>query len=198
MPNMEMLGSVVSQLHYEFQKIYFLMLPVCFALSIALSYFRHPTGSIEFLDILKRAFVTTLLLVAFQDIANSILYVSDGIASKIDDLKGLDDVMKMAAEKASSYSSSPMSALLQINDLIISALSYGSYLVLYLARYITVALYNFFWVFLVVTSPLILLFGLFPSTSHIVKNMFQSMMEVASWKIAWASAPCRRCVEAFS
>jgi hypothetical protein len=47
-------------------------------------------------------------------------------------------------------------------------------------------MYYFFWIFLSITSPLLLLFYLFPSTSHITGNLFRSMCEVASWKICWA------------
>lgn len=186
MPQFELLGSLMKDLHQQFVTIYYLMLPVFFALSIAMAWFRSPQGSIEFLDILKRAVIATLLLVAFPDISRAIIYVADGITEKIDALNSIDVMVRMAQEKSESYSASTTSLLLQFNDLIIAVLSFLSFLVLYIARYITIAMYHFFWIFFMVTAPLLLLFNLFASTSQITINLFKGMMEVASWKIVWA------------
>ncbi len=186
MPQFELLGSLMKDLHQQFVTIYYLMLPVFFALSIAMAWFRSPQGSIEFLDILKRAVIATLLLVAFPDISRAIIYVADGITEKIDALNSIDVMVRMAQEKSEAYSASTTSLLLQFNDLIIAVLSFLSFLVLYIARYITIAMYHFFWIFFMVTAPLLLLFNLFASTSQITINLFKGMMEVASWKIVWA------------
>ena len=186
MPQFELLGSLMKDLHQQFVSIYYLMLPVFFALSIAMAWFRSPQGSIEFLDILKRAVIATLLLVAFPDISRAIIYVADGITEKIDALNSIDVMVRMAQEKSEAYSASTTSLLLQFNDLIIAVLSFLSFLVLYIARYITIAMYHFFWIFFMVTAPLLLLFNLFASTSQITINLFKGMMEVASWKIVWA------------
>ncbi len=186
MPQFEILGSLMKDLHQQFVTIYYLMLPVFFALSIAMAWFRSPQGSIEFLDILKRAVIATLLLVAFPDISRAIIYVADGITEKIDALNSIDVMVRMAQEKSEAYSASTTSLLLQFNDLIIAVLSFLSFLVLYIARYITIAMYHFFWIFFMVTAPLLLLFNLFASTSQITINLFKGMMEVASWKIVWA------------
>lgn len=186
MPHFEVLGSLVVSLHEEFVRMYYLILPVFFSLSLLIAWARNPAGGADFLDTVKRAVVATLLLTAFQDISQGILFVADGIAEKIDNMDGLNAVMKMAAEKAQSYPKSSVRMILQFDDFIVSLLSFGSYLILYFARYITVAMYYFFWIFLSVSAPLLLLFHMFPSTSQITSNLFRSMCEVASWKICWA------------
>ena len=186
MPHFEVLGSLVVNLHQEFVRIYYLILPVFFAIALVVGWVRGSSSGNDFVDTLKRAIVSTLLLVAFQDISQGILFIADGIAEKIDTMQGLEAVMKMAAEKSHSYSNSSMSLILQFDDFIIALLSFVSYLVLYFARYITVAMYYFFWIFLSVSAPLLLLFNMFPGTSQITSNLFRSMCEVASWKICWA------------
>jgi len=186
MPPFELLGPLANQLHQEFVRMYYLMLPAFFALSIAIGWFKSPQGSPDFLDSFKRAIVSTLLLVALPDISQAIIGVCDGIAERIDHLNSLDVVIRMAETKAKSYSLSPKSVLLQFNDLIIATLSFLSFLVLYVARYITIAMYHFFWIFFMITSPLLMLFNLFKSTSQITVNLFRGMCEVASWKIVWA------------
>jgi hypothetical protein len=186
MPNFDLLGTLMRDLHQEFVRMYYLMLPVFFALSVAMTWFKSPQGSPEFVDIIKRAVISTILLVAFPDISKAIIFIADGIADRIDHLNSLDTIIRMAQEKSQNYSFSPTSILLQFNDLLIATLSFLSYLVLYVARYLTIAMYHFFWVFFTITAPLLLLFNMFASTSQITKNLFKGMIEVACWKIVWA------------
>lgn len=186
MPEFELLGSLMRDLHQEFVRIYYLFLPVFFALAVVVAWVKSPTGSPEFVDIIKRTVVATVLLVAFPDISKAILFVADGVAEKIDSMNSLDHVIRMAQEKSEGYSMSVSSIILQFNDLIIATLSFLSYIILYIARYITIAMYHFFWVFFSVSAPLLLLFNLFEGTQQITKNLFKGMIEVACWKIVWA------------
>lgn len=186
MPDFSLLGSLMRDLHQEFVRMYYLMLPVFFALAVVVAWVKSPTGSPEFLDIIKRAIIATVLLVAFPDISNSILFVADGITERIDKVNSLDMMIRMAQEKSESYTFSVTSVILQFNDLIIATLSFLSYLILYIARYLTIAMYHFFWIFFMVSAPLLLLFNLFEGTQQITKNLFKGMIEVACWKIVWA------------
>lgn len=186
MPDLQLLGSLMIDLHQEFVRLYYLLLPVFFALAVAVAWFRSPQGSPEFLDILKRAVISTLLLVAFPDISRAIIFVADGIADRINGLSTIDTLIRMAKEKSENYSLSPTSIILQFNDLLLATLSFLSFLILYIARYLTIAMYHFFWIFFMVTAPLLLLFNIFRSTSIITVNLFKGMIEVACWKIVWA------------
>ena len=186
MPNLELLGPLMDRLYQEFVTLYFLMLPVCFALSVALAWFRSPQGSPEFIDSLKRVFVTTLLLAAFPEISKTILFVANGIAEKIDSTAGLEQVIEAARAKVEDYSFSGKSVLIAFGDLILATISFASFLTLYCARYLMIAIYHFYWVFYMVAAPLLLLFNVFAGTANITKNLFKGMIEVASWKIVWA------------
>ncbi|MCB9092191.1 MAG: hypothetical protein H6621_00385 [Halobacteriovoraceae bacterium] len=186
MPDFSLLGTLMSELHQEFVRMYYLMLPVFFALAVVVAWFKSPSGSPEFLAILKRAVVATILLAAFPDISKMILWVADGITERIDSINSLDTMIRLAQEKSDSYSFSMTSVILQFNDLLIATLSFLSYLLLYIARYLTIAMYHFFWIFFMVAAPLLLLFNLFEGTQQITKNLFKGMIEVACWKIVWA------------
>ena len=181
-----LMGSLIRDLHQEFVRIYYLMLPVFFCLSVAATWFRSPQGSLDFIDVLKRAVIATLLLAAFPEIAKTIIALADGIAERIDSMNNLDAVIRMAQEKTEGYSFTAKTLLIGFNDLIISVMVFLSFVVLYIARYITIAMYHFFWVFYMVSAPLLLLFNLFPATGNITANLFKGMIEVASWKIVWA------------
>lgn len=186
MLDFNVMGSLMRDLHQEFVKMYYLMLPVFFCLSIAVTWMKSPQGSPEFIDVLKRAVVSTLLLAAFPEVSQAIVFIADGIAEKIDSMNTLDKVIQMAKEKSASYPESSSSILLGFNDLLMATLSFLSFLVLYIARYLLIAMYHFFWVFYMVSAPLLLLFNLFSSTGNITVNLFRGMIEVACWKIVWA------------
>lgn len=178
------LGSVAFKLHMELRNIYYLLLPVFFMASVALVWIQNPVGGPDFLDKIKRAFVATLLLAGFAEITDVMLFLTNGIADKIDNMSGLDAVMQMAAEKSKSYTLSPMTPILAFDDFIMAGLSYLSYAILYCARFIMVAIYHFSWIFLTIIAPVLLLFHLF--SSQITVNLFRSMFEVASWKVVWS------------
>ncbi|MGE3758323.1 MAG: hypothetical protein AB7H97_11235 [Pseudobdellovibrionaceae bacterium] len=186
MPDFNLMGSLMRDLHQEFVRMYYLMLPVFFCLSIAVTWFRSPGSSVDFVDVLKRALISTLLLAAFPEISQAIVFIADGIAEKIDSMNTLDAVIQMAKEKSAGYPDGNAGILLGFNDLLIATLSFLSFLILYIARYLMVAMYHFFWVFYIVSAPLLLLFNLFPATGNITANLFRGMIEVACWKIVWA------------
>jgi len=184
MDQFELLGALAFKLHTEFKNLYFILLPIFFGLSIAIAWFRNPQGSSEFVESLKRIFVGTILLIGFPEITDAILMVANGIAEKVDNMSGLEQLMQMASEKAKGYTLSPTSVLIAFNELIVAAVSFLSYIILYVARYIMVAIYHFSWIFLSLISPLLLLFHVF--SPKLTVNLFKSLIEVASWKIVWA------------
>jgi len=184
MDQFALLGSVAAKLHSELRGLYYMLLPVFFSLALVFAWFRHPQGGPDFVETIKRAFIATLLLVGFFEITDAILFITHGLATKIDDMAGLESVMKMAGEKARSYTLSATSVVLAFNDLLVAVLAFLSYILLYIARFITVAIYHFSWIFLSIIAPILLLFHLF--TPKLTLNLFRSMIEVASWKIVWA------------
>lgn len=184
MENFELLGALALQLHTKMRSAFYLLLPLFFLLSLTITWFRTPSGGPDFLDVIKRTFVSTLLLVGFQEITDAILFISSGIADQISDMQGLDTFLQMAGEKSRSYTMSTTSVLIGFNDLIIATLTFLSYFLLYFARYVMVAVYHVSWIFLSVTAPLVLLFHLF--STKMTLNLFKSLIEIASWKIVWA------------
>ena len=186
MDNFQLFGSLVGKIHGELVNCFYLFLPVFFALAIVVDWFSSPGGTPDFLGTLKRGIIATLLMVTFQEVSDTILLLANGLADKISDLNGLDNFMKMASEKSATYTPDVTSAILKFDDFFISLLTFASYIVLYFARYITVALYHFLWSLLCILSPILILFTLFKGTLSIPINLFKSLIEVASYKIIWA------------
>jgi hypothetical protein len=184
--NFSVFGATALSLHVEFERLYYVFLPVFFALALVIDWVRNPSGSPDFLSTLKRAIISTVLVAGFKEISEAIVAVTSGIADRISDLSGIDALYAMAKTKTQTYSMNATSILLGFNDLVIAIISYLSYFILYLARFVTVAVYHFMWALLTILAPLLILFGLFRGTISIPINLFRSMIEVSSYKIIWA------------
>lgn len=183
-PNFDVLGTLVRDIHGTLVGLFYLALPVAMLLAVVAGYFKN--GAPDYVDILRRSLVAAFLLVSFPEVSNLILDVCDGLAGKIDNLSGIDTFLHMAEQKSHTYAFAKNALLLKFDDLIIAFLSFVSFVLLYIARYISIALYYFYWILLSAISPVMILFYIFPSTSGITKNLYRGLIEVASWKIIWA------------
>lgn len=183
-PNLEVLGSLVRDLYQGLSQLFYVMLPLTVLFSVVFGYLK--SGEPNYPDLLKRAFVAALLLASFPEVSNLILDICDGIALKIDNMSGIETFMRMAQEKSQSYATAKNVLLLKFDDLFMAVLSFGSFILLYIARYITIALYYFYWVFLSICAPLMILCYVFPRTAGITANLYRGLIEVACWKIIWA------------
>ncbi len=183
-PNMEVLGSLVRDLHQMLSGLFYVALPVAIVLSVSIGFLKGESPS--YIDILRRALVASILLISFPEISGWIVDLCDGLANKIDSMSGLESIMRMAQEKANSYAGAEKVLLLKFNDLFIAVLSFASYVILYIARYVTIAMYYFFWTMLSILSPILILCYMFPATAGITKGLYRGLIEVASWKIVWA------------
>lgn len=180
------LSPLMRELHAECVRIYYLAMPVFLALAILIQWFKRGQGSVDLLNLVKRTMISTLLLIAFPEIADAIIAISEGVAARIDAVQSLDSFISIAEEKVNGYSASPSSLLLGFNDLFLACLTFLSFFILYIARYLTLGMFHFFWLFYVVTAPLLLLFMVFSETANITSNLFRGMIEIACWKIVWA------------
>ena len=183
-PNLDVLGSLVRDLYQGLSQLFYVLLPVAILFSVLFGFLK--SGDANYPDVLKRAFVAALLLASFPEVSNVILDVCDGIALKIDNMSGLETFMRMAEEKSRSYSTAKHVLLLKFDDLFMAILSFASFILLYIARYITIALYYFYWVLLSVCAPLMILCYIFPRTAGITANLYRGLIEVACWKILWS------------
>ena len=183
-PHLEVLGTLVRDLYQGLSQLFYVMLPLAILFSVVFGYLK--SGDANCPDVIKRSFVAALLLASFPEVSNIILDICDGIALKIDNMSGLETFMRMAQEKSHSYATAKNVLLLKFDDLFMAVLSFGSFIILYFARYITVALYYFYWVLLSICAPLMILCYIFPRTAGITANLYRGLIEVACWKIIWA------------
>jgi hypothetical protein len=185
--NYEKLAPVVERLYHHTDHIAQIALLPLFLLSVLMAYSEDLGLQGAVVSRLKRLIVTMLLLVAFPSLTGFIKNIGQEIALSIDNLEGIDQFLKQASEKAGDYGAGVKSLLDFGNDLVISLLVSVSYVILYVARYLLVAFYHFYWMILLVTGPLLILGNLFESTSNLTKNLFKSLLLVSSWPIVWST-----------
>ncbi len=183
-PNMDLLGGLIMRMHDSLSHLFYLMMPVAILLSVIIGYLK--SGSSDFPDVVKRCLVASLLLVSFPWVSNAILDLGNGLAAQISNMQGLNTFMQMAQEKSREYATAKSVILLKFDDLFIAVLSFCSFILLYFSRYVTIALYVFYWVLLCILSPLMILCYVFPQTAKITGNLYKGLIEVASWKCLWA------------
>lgn len=183
-PNLDVLGSLARDLHHSLSSLFYVMMPVVILISVVISYLK--SGDPDFPEIIKRSFVAAILLVSFPEVSSAILDICDGIASRIDNLSGLETFMRMAEEKSRSYAGAKNVLLLKFDDLFMAILSFASFILLYISRYISIALYYFYWCLLSICSPLMILCYIFPQTAGVTANLYKGLIEVACWKCMWA------------
>jgi len=184
--NYEKLAPVVEHLYQHTDHIAQLALLPLFLLSVLMAYSQDLGLSGAVVSRLKRLVVTMLLLAAFPSLTGLIKNVGQEIALSIDNLDGIDHFIKAASQKAASYSTGVRTLFDFGNDLIISLLVSVSFVILYVARYLLLAFYHFYWMILLVMGPLMILGTLFEATSNLTKNLFRSLMLVASWPVVWS------------
>ena len=102
-----------------------MLLPLFLLISVAITWFKE---SYDFVDKLKRVFVSTLLVISFPEITDAILAVTSGLADKIGDMNNLENIMSMASEKMKDYSKPSVKSLLAFPNFLLATFCYLSYL----------------------------------------------------------------------
>lgn len=184
--NFDLLKNVTWPMYLQVNGIAWKLILPCFILAIVITYLKHPWGSPEFLDNIKRLILTALLLVAFPEIAKVIIDVTHWIAEEISP-GGIQSYWNSITTNAMTVAkeAEQKSSLLNIPNLVISVLAFISYVIVYVVTYFIIATRQFIWMVLHIVGPLLIICNIFSGASGITKNLFKNMFEVASWEILW-------------
>lgn len=182
----ERILPVARQIYDHTNSLSWQMLLPLFLVSVAISYSTDLgiTGSI--LVRLKRLVLVSLLLVAFPMIAEFTQILGVEVARSIDDMSGIDFVLKAASERANQWTDGVQGLLNLGGDLIAGFAVFISFLVLILARFLLLAFQHFYWFLLIALGPFLILGTLFEAASGITRNLFKNMFQIACWPVVWA------------
>ncbi len=184
--NYDKLVPIAHALYEHSNHLAWQMLLPLFLVSVAIGYSTELgiTGSV--IVRLKRLVIVMLLLVSFPTIAALLQTMGVEIAKSIDNMSGIDMILRAAAAKAHGYSLNLTSLLNMGNDLVMALFVTATYIILVLARYFLLAFQHFFWLVLVTTGPFLILASLFESAAGVTKGLYKSMFQISAWPIIWA------------
>jgi len=148
---------------------------------IILEYFKMPDGRPDVTGIIKRACISIILLVSFEEILHIISFVGDGIVEYIG---GMHDIKEVLAQVSKTLDN-VKTGWFKFKEAIIFIFTLISYIAAYLGVFIADALINFCWGILYIVSPMMILMYISPATSPVTKNLYKGLLTVMSWKILW-------------
>jgi hypothetical protein len=175
---------ITKEIYNQMVGIAWLMLGPLFLLSCAISYVREP-GHFPALEMLQRVIITICLLIFFPEITSMISQVANSLADRIGEAHAIDSLFVKIRSQTEPMSQWHKNPFLINADIGVALLNYLSYAVVYLVKYLMIALYHFFWSLLMAMAPLAILCNLFRGASQVTKNLFSSMIEISTWNVVW-------------
>jgi hypothetical protein len=177
------ISSEAKTLHALFVSIFYLAATVLLLIGVLIEYFKMPLGGMPaFTQLIGRALVAALLLVAYPEISNAVASVADAIADNIGSLSNFHNVLQAAGAALKAHSWSWTS----IGDSLLSVVSFVAYLILYLSVFFFDAAIVYCLVLLYIFSPVMIVFYILPQTASMTGGLFRTLFEIATWKIVFA------------
>ncbi len=180
--DMNWLATEAKSLHEIFNGLFYVMVSTALVVGIIVEYFKLPLGGTpQFSQLVGRALVAAVLLVATPEIMNMLSTVTDSIVREVGGITQFGLVMKRMGEKLGSLSFSWVS----FRDVIILVISFLTFYLLYITVYLMDAFFVFAWMMLYIMSPVLVALFVLPATQSATKQLFKSMFEVCAWKCVW-------------
>ena len=168
---------MTEQLHGKFLSIYWTILPSVVVIVILLELFK---GEIPAPDkILRRVFISVLLILSFDHVQKSILYFTDRLALKIQGFSKLNELTALIEMPIKSMDIEWFA----IRKSLIYLLGYFSYLYAYIGVFSSQAVIQFAWAILVICSPLMIMAYISERTASVTSNLYRGLIHVGLWKV---------------
>lgn len=181
--DMSWLASEAKQIHGLFSNLFYSLVMTLLLIGVVTNYFRMPLGQVpDFLNLVGRAIIAALLLVALPEIMNALADVTDSVASEVGGLNNFKLVMHRLGDKIGELTWS----LVSVKDSVLLIVSYITFFLLYVSVYMADTLFLFTWTLLYIFSPVLIAAFVLPSTARATRGLFQALFEVSVWKICWS------------
>lgn len=178
----EWLPDVCRELRDGLIQVYWTLLVPYVVLMICLDFFRMPEAPPNAGRIIKRAFVSVLLLISFEESMNMLAMLSDGVTEQINGIYQLKDLLKHLGDE---YANMEVSWL-RAREAILYIMNLIAYIIAYLGVFVADVIVHFVWAILYVVSPLMILMYVSERTAFVTNNLYKGLINVISWKILWS------------
>ncbi len=176
------LPGLCRELRGNLVAVYWILIIPLTTFLIILEYFKLPDENPNIPGVIKRAVVSMILLLSFDECMHIISFVGEGIVNRIG---GMNNIHLVLREMWKVLTKTEVSWI-HFKEMVIFVISLLSYIMAYLGAFIADALVHFCWAILFVVSPLMILCYIPRSLSGTCRNLYTSLCTIMCWKIMWA------------
>lgn len=179
--NYDWLPSVCSGIRDNLVDVYWILIVPLTLFLIILEFFKLPEDQPNVPRVIKRAFISIVLMVSFYLVSDLITMVGDGIASYVSPKPYIHEVL----ETQWSFIKEHEASWLQVKETTIWVLGLFSFIFAYLGAFMADALFQFCWAILFTLSPLMILAYIPQATANITQGLYRGLCTIMVWKILW-------------
>ncbi len=176
------LPEVCREIRGGLVDVYWLAIVPLTLLMIILEFFKLPEDKPDAMKVIKRATISIILLVSFEEVMHMIASVGDGIVETISPKPHINEVLN----EAWGFIQGIEVSWYKFKETIIWIFALISFIFAYVGAFFADALVHFTWAILFVISPLMILAYIPQSTSKIATGLYRSLCTVMCWKVLWA------------
>lgn len=177
------ISSQAKDIHAFFVSIFYALAVLLLVIGVLIDYFKMPIGGVPaFQQLVGRALVAAILLVAYPQISNWVSAVADAVSDHLGSINTYQNVLKSAGSTFKEHSWSWTS----LGDTLLSVVAILAYFILYLTVFFFDAAIVYCLVLLYIFSPIMIAFYILPQTASMTGGLFRTLFEIAAWKIVWS------------
>ncbi len=177
------ISSQAKDIHTFFVSIFYSLAVLLILIGVLIDYFKLPIGGVPaFQQLVGRALIAAILLIAYPQISNWVSAVADAISDHLGSIGTVHNVLKTAATTFKDHSWSWTS----LGDTLLSVVAILAYFFLYLTVFFFDAAIVYCLVLLYIFSPIMIVFYILPQTASMTGGLFRTLFEIATWKIVWS------------
>ena len=169
--------TMAKELHGQFLAIYWALIAPMVLIVILLEFFKGETPAPD--KILRRVFISTLLILSFDYVQKTILYLTDQLTLRIEDISKLSELTSLLKAHIQNMDI----GLFAIRKSLIYILGFFSYLFAYIGVFTAQAVIQFSWAILYICSPLMIMAYISEKTASVTGGLYKGMIHVCLWKI---------------
>lgn len=177
------ISTQAKEIHTFFVSIFYSLAVLLILIGVLIDYFKLPIGGVPaFQQLVGRALVAAILLIAYPQISNGISAVADAVSDHLGSIGTIHNVLKTAGSIFKEHSWSWTS----LGDTLLSVVAILAYFLLYLTVFFFDAAIVYCLVLLYIFSPIMIAFYILPQTASMTGGLFRTLFEVATWKIVFS------------
>ena len=176
------LPDVCRELRGNLINIYWLSIVPLTLLLIIFEFFKLPERQPDALKVIKRAVISMILLISFDEVIHTIAMVGDGITQAISPEPHINKVLEGVWDHIQNIELSWH----KYKETVIWVFSLLSFILAYLGAFFADAMVHFCWAILFVLSPLMIIAYIPEGTAKIASGLYRSLCTVMAWKVLWS------------